>query len=136
MEEQVESDGRPDHLRQIAGCDGNLTQHIKNQADSPRIIATAGLREVQLCDDSQPRGKRLDEDRHQVGREQDEHELVGKSRAPCYVRGPISGIHITNGYKEARAGKGQHFFPERYSGRNANRPVHLGERCHGRWVVI
>ena len=68
MEEQVERDGRPDHLRQIAGGDGNFTQHPQEQAGSPRIIAAAGLREVELRDDAQPRGKRLDQDRHQVGR--------------------------------------------------------------------
>ena len=128
MEKQVERDGRPDHLRQIAGGDGNFTQHPQEQAGAARIIAAAGLRQVELGDDAQPRGKRLNQDRHQIGHEEDEDELVGKARPARDIRGPVSRVHVPDCDQKARPGKRQHFLPEGRTRGDAYGPMNLRQR--------
>ena len=102
MEEQVQGDGRSDHLRQIAGGDGNLAQHPKEQAGPSRIITAASLRQIELGDDAEARGKRLNQNRHEIGHEENEDELIGKARPARDIRRPVSRVHVADRHEKAR----------------------------------
>ena len=55
VEQQVEPDGRAEHLGQVAGGDGDFAQHPEREVDGARVGFAAGLRQVAAADDAQPR---------------------------------------------------------------------------------
>ena len=53
-EEQLQADGGAQHLRQVAGGDGDLAQDPQSAETCARIGFAAGLGQVQAGDDSEP----------------------------------------------------------------------------------
>ena len=78
----------------IAGGDGNLAQYPEEQAGAAGIITAASLRQIELGDDAEARGKRLNQNRHEIGHEENKDELVGKARPACDIRRPVSRVHV------------------------------------------
>ena len=85
-------------------------------------MVAAGLREVATRGDAQPRAQRLEQDGHEVRNEDDRKQRVAELRATGEVRGPVAGVHVTDGDEVTRPGEGEHLAPE------AQRPWH-GDRA-------
>ena len=126
-EQQVQPDGRPQHLRQVAGGDGDLAKHIQRIGHRPRIGFAARLRQVAPPHDAQPRAQRLQQDRHQVRHHQHPQQLVAEARPALQVRGPVARVHVAHAYQVGRPREGEHAAPDRDVLRPYAR-VHFRER--------
>ena len=128
VEQQVEPDGRAQHLGQVAGGDGDFAQHPQRQGDAPRIGFAAGLRQVAAGDDAQARAQGLQQDGHGVGHHQHPEQAVAEARAAFQVGGPVAGVHVADADQVGRPGEGEHAPPERHLGR-ADAGVDVGQRA-------
>ena len=90
----------------------------------------ARLREVAPADDSQTRGKRLQQDRHGVGQHQDPQQLIAEARAAFQVGGPVAGVHVADADQVGGPGEGEHALPEAGMLRG-DAGVDLGQRGGG-----
>ncbi|GCC48585.1 hypothetical protein chiPu_0032838, partial [Chiloscyllium punctatum] len=77
-EQELERDRGADHLGKVAGNDRGLAGEPQQQIHRPRIGRTAGLRQIAIGRDAEPRGKRLQQDRHQVGEQDDRQQRVAE----------------------------------------------------------
>ena len=102
-EQQVQRDGRADHLGQVAGGDGDLAEHPEHEAHGARVVVAAGLRQVAPGRDAQLEGERLQQDRHQVGDQDDAQQRVAEPRAAGEVGGPVARVHVADRHHVARA---------------------------------
>ena len=135
--QQVERHRRADHLGQIAGDDRDLAQQPQRHRDGPRIIVAARLREVAPRHDAEPSAQDLQEDRHQVRREDDPQQTVAELAPTSEIGPPIARVHIADRDQEPRPGKAQPLPPAR-TPRIARRPyleraVRLGQRRRQVW---
>ena len=107
-EEQLQRDGRADHLGQVAGDDRRLAGEPEHQIDRPRVVVAAGLREIAAGDDAEPRGERLQQDRHQVRQQDDGEQRVAELRAAGDVGRPVARVHVADRDHVAGPGEGEH----------------------------
>ncbi len=126
-EQQVERDGGADHFGQVAGGDGDLAEDPQNDGGRPRVAVAAGLGEVAAAGDAEPRGERLQQDRHQVGDHDDAEQRVAEARAAGEVGGPVARVHVADGDQVAGAGKGEQLAPESGAVRDGDRAVDFGQ---------
>ena len=70
-EQKLQGDGRADHLGQVAGDDRHLAHQPQEDTDRPAVMLATGLRQVQPGNDAEPGGERLQQHRHQIGKEND-----------------------------------------------------------------
>ena len=126
-EKQLQRDGRADDLRQIAGGNGQLAQHPEEPHHRPGVMVPAGLRQVAPGGHAQLDAQVLEQDRHEVGQQDDEQERIAKLRAPRQVGGPIPRVHVAHCHQKARPGKRPHLLPERQIPRHRDGAVHLGQ---------
>ena len=122
-EQQIQRDGRADHLGQIAGRDRDLAQQPQHDRRRARVVIAAGLRQIAAAGDAEPRGQRLQQDRHQVRQHDHAEQRVAVPRAAGQVGRPVAGIHVADRDQVARAGKRQHLAPEAAGQRDRHRPV-------------
>ena len=78
----------------------------------PRVVIAAGLREVAAAGDAEPRGERLQQDRHQVREHDDAEQRVAVARAAGEVGRPVAGVHVADGDQVAGAGEREQLPPE------------------------
>ncbi len=115
--EKFQRHRRAENLGKIAGGNGDFADYPKKQTGGARIVLAAGLGQVTSGSNSELRRERLQKHGHQVADEDDAEKRVAEFRAATDVRGPISGVHVADGDKIARAGKGQNFADPRSAGR-------------------
>jgi hypothetical protein len=124
-EQQLERDGRPEHFSQVAGRDGDLGPDPEQDRGAPRIVSAAGLGQVEAGGDAEPRGERLQQNRHQVRDHDDAEQLVAEARAAGDVRGPVARVHVADRDEVARAGESEELPPESRVDGDRNGPVDL-----------
>ena len=126
-EQQVERDGGAEHLGEVAGGDGDFAEDPQADGGLARVVVAAGLGEVAAAGDAEARGERLQQDRHQVRDHDDAEQRVAEARAAGEVGGPVARVHVADRDEVARAGKGEHLFPESGAVRNGDRAVDFGQ---------
>ena len=113
VEQQVEPDGRADHLGDVGGDDGELRRRPQRIGGPAGVGVTAGLRQVAARGDGEPRAQRLQHDRHDVGDERDKQQRVAELGAARERGGPVARVHVSDrdeiawpqeGREPARAG--------------------------------
>ena len=99
--------------------------------DRPRVAVAAGLREIAAAGDAEPRGQRLQQDRHQVRHHDDAEQRVAVARAAGEVGRPVAGIHVADGDEVARTGEGEELAPEAggRAARQSTRALRAGSCC-------
>src|SRR6266480_3981315 len=83
-------------------------------------MITASLSEISLGRDPEPCAKRLKQDRHQVGKQNDAQECVTKSRSAGEIGRPVARVHVTDRDQITRTGKCEHLPPKSRARRNRN----------------
>ncbi len=101
-EEQIERDRRADHLGEVAGNDRRLAGEPERNVDRARVMRPAGLSEIAIRGDAEPRRERLQQDRHQVREQDDGEQRVAEFRAAGEIGRPIAGVHVADGNEVAR----------------------------------
>ena len=124
-EQQVQRDGRADHLGEIARGNRDLAEQPQHDRRRARVVIAAGLREIAAAGDAEPQRQRLQQDRHQVRQHDHAQQRVAVPRAAGQVGRPVAGIHVADGDQVARAGERQHLAPEAAGQRDRHRPVHF-----------
>ena len=124
-EQQIEGDGRPDDLGQVARRNRDLGQHPEHDGRPARVVGAARLGQVVAGADAQPHGQRLQQDRHQVRQQDDAEQRVAEPGAAGEVGGPVAGIHVADGDEIARAREREQLAPEAGGHRDRHGPVHL-----------
>jgi hypothetical protein len=125
-EQQVERDGGANDLRQIAGGDGDLTEHPEREAGGSREVIAAGLSEVATGDDAEFGGEALQQDRHEVRKQDDAEQRVPELRSSGEVSSPVAGVHVADRDEVSGSGKGEDF-AEPVRMRDRDRPIDLGQ---------
>ena len=126
-EQQLEPDRGADHLGQVAGDNGDLAQQPQRQRDRAGVGVAARGGEVAAGGAAQPRGQRLEHDRHDVGGEHDEQEVVAERRAAGEVGRPVARVHIADRDHVARPGERGEAAPARPGPWHRHRPEHAGQ---------
>ena len=126
-EQQIERDRRADHFGQVAGGDRDLAQHPQHDRGRARVAVAAGLRQIAAAGDAEPRGERLQQDRHQVRQHDHAEQRVAVARAAGEVGRPVAGIHVADGDEVARTGEGEQLAPEAGADRDGDRSVDFGQ---------
>ena len=126
-EQQVQPDGRAEHLGQIAGGDGDFAQPEQDVVDRRRIIVVAGLGQVAAGDKPQPGAEGLKQHGHHVAHQQHPDEPVAELRAALDVGGPIAGVHVADRDEIGRPGKREQP-PPPPAGGDRNRSVNFFQR--------
>ena len=85
----------------------------EGEADGARVVVAARLRQVAAGRDAEPERQRLQQDRHQVGEQDDAQQGVAEPRAAREVGGPVARVHVADGDQVSGAGEGQHLPPPR-----------------------
>ena len=93
-------------------------------------MIVAGLGQIALRGDTEPRAKRLQQNRHQVRKQNDAEQRVTKSRSAGQIGRPVSRIHVTDGYEVSRSGECQNLPPPPFAG-DGNGSVDLDQRWSG-----
>ena len=106
--QQLNTDGHPENLSKISGCNGNLGQQIKSEVHRSWICFPVGLRKVPSPDNPQPRRKALKQQCHQVAHQQDPYQLVAKFASSGQVCGPVARVHVSYTYQVGWSKKGQY----------------------------
>ena len=112
-EQQVQRDGRADYLGQVARRDRDLAQHPQHEADRPRIVVAARLRQIASGGDAELERERLEQNRHQVRQQDDAEQGVAEARPAGQIGGPVARVHVADRHHVARAGERQRLAPER-----------------------
>ena len=102
----------------------------KHETHRAGVVVAARLRQVPTGDDAELESERLEQNRHQVGEQDDAEQRVAEARAAGQVGGPVARIHVANRNHVSRSGEGEHLAPERDSPRHGDRVVRLGETRH------
>ena len=80
-EEKLKPDRRADHLRQVARRNGDLAQNPQKPDHRHRIMVPAGLGQVPSRGHAQLDAQVLEQDRHEVGNQDDAQEQEAEFRA-------------------------------------------------------
>ena len=128
MKQQIQSDGKADHLREVARGDGQLAQYPQEPHRRPRVVVAARLREVAARGDPQLDAQVLQQDRHQVGNHDDGQEAVAEFRPAREVGGPVARVHITHTDHVGRPEKGEPFAPSFAGPGHVDGAVYFAER--------
>src|SRR5882762_2703778 len=83
-------------------------------------MIAARLREIALGSDAEPRAKCLEQDRHQVRKQNDAQQRVTESRAAGQIRRPVSRIHVADGDEITGTGESEELSPKSRAGHNRN----------------
>ena len=125
----LQRDRGADHFREVAGGDGDFAEDPERECEvRRRVMIAAGLREVAAGGDAELGGERLEQDRHEVGDQNDAEQRVAELRAAAEVGGPVAGVHVADGDEVAGPGKCQDFADPRGCVRDGYRTMGLGER--------
>ena len=89
-EQQLQRDGRAEHLGQVARGDRDFAEDPQDDRRPARVRIAARLREIAAAGDAQPRGERLQQDRHQVRQHDDAEQRVAEPRAAGDVGRPVA----------------------------------------------
>ncbi len=103
VKQQVQRNGRADHLGQVAGRNGDLRAHPQRKAHPAPIALVAKLRQVPLRGHAQLQAQALQQNRHQVRRHDDEQQRIAEARAAGDVGGPVAGVHVAHRDQKSRA---------------------------------
>ena len=106
-EDEVEADGRSHDLGDVRGDNCNLCQEPQWYGGPSRISVAACLCKVAARGDGESCTKRLKHDRHDVGDQGDNEQLVSESGAAGDRGRPVSRIHVAHGDEVPRANKGR-----------------------------
>ncbi len=109
--QQLQGDGGADHLGEVAGDDRKLAEKPQGEGHRRGIMVAAGLREIPTGRDAESNGKRLQQDRHEVGKQNDEQQSVAERRAAGDVGRPVARIHVADGDQIARPREGEQAAP-------------------------
>ncbi len=110
-EQEVQGDRRADHFGEVARGDRDLADHPQEKRHRPRVVVTARLGQVATGHDAELGRKALQQNRHQVGQQNDGEECVPEARAPREIGGPVAGIHVADGDEIPGPCKGERFLP-------------------------
>src|SRR6266550_7738399 len=88
------------------------------------MIAT-GLGEIPPGNDAEPRTKRLQENRHQIRKQNDAEQHVAKSGTAGEVGRPVSRIHVTDGDEITGAGEREQLSPKAGVARDRDSAMHF-----------
>ena len=130
-EQELQGDDGSQNLRQVACRDGHLGKDPEHQVEPGRILRPAGLGQVVTRHNPQPRGQRLEEDRHQVGHQEDPDQRIAEPGAPLQVRRPVARVHVAHAHQVRRPKKGEQpaqLLPPSSGKRNINGAVDLLQR--------
>ena len=127
-EQQLQRHRGAKHFRQIASRDRNFAEHPENLRRPPRIMLAASLRQVAPGRDSEFRGKRLEENRHQARNQHRAEKRVPILRAAPQVRRPVSRIHVADRHEVAGPRERDHFSEKGSVGKDGNAAVGLRKR--------
>ena len=94
-------------------------------------MIVASLGQIALCRDAEPRAKRLQQDRHQIRKQNDAEKRVAESRATRQIRRPVPRIHVTDRDQIAGTGESEQLSPKTRARRDQNRAVRFRQarRC-------
>jgi hypothetical protein len=126
VEEEVQRDRRPDHLGEVAGRDRQLGPDPEEDPRAPRVPVPARLGQIATGGDAEPRRERLQQDRQQVGDEDDAEERVPESRAAGEIGRPVARIHVADGDEVSGPRKRKRLSPPSAMHRHA--AVRVGQR--------
>src|SRR5438132_5962049 len=88
------------------------------------MIAT-GLGEISPGNDAEPRTKRLQENRHQIRKQNDAEQHVAKLGTAGEVGRPVSRIHVTDGDEITGAGEREQLSPKAGVARDRDSAMHF-----------
>src|SRR5947207_15910831 len=88
------------------------------------MIAT-GLGEISPGNNAEPRTKRLQQNRHQIRKQNDAEQHVAKLGTAGEVGRPISRIHVTDGDEITRAGEREQLSPKAGVARDRDTAMHF-----------
>ena len=125
-EQQVQRDRRADDFGEVAGGDRDFADHPQKERHRLGVVIAARLREIAAGYDAKLRGQALQQNRHQIGQQDDRQQRVAEARAASKVGRPIAGIHISDGDEVARPRERECFLPPR-AGFDRHGAVHFGE---------
>jgi hypothetical protein len=126
-EEQLQRDRGADHFRQIARGNRHFAEHPQHERDRLGVGIAAGLREIAAAGDAEPRGQRLQQDRHQVRQHDHAEERVAVARAAGEIGRPVARVHVADRDEIAGASEGEHLAPEADAVRDGDRSVNFGQ---------
>ena len=131
-EEQLQRDGRADHLGEVAGDNRQFTEYPQGEGDRWGIVVMAGLREVSPGRHAELHRQRLQQNRQNVRQQNDGQQRVPERRAAGDVGGPVAWIDVADGDQVSGPGEGEHTSPYRSAG-DGHTSVHLRQtrRQHG-----
>src|SRR5215212_834544 len=137
-EQQIEPDGRAEELREVGGHGDDFGQQPERPGQGAGELLPDHLRQAQPGGDTELRGERLHQHRHQVGGEDDPEQQIAILGTGLDVGGEVAGIHVGDRGDERRTEKRQQT-PQSATARGAfqnGRGVLLGRlariaRCGG-----
>ena len=124
---RLQRDRRADHLGEVAGDDRRFAGEPQQEIDGPRIAVAAGLGEIAAGGDAEPGGERLQQDRHQVGEQDDAEQRIAEARAAGEVGRPVARVHIADGDHVARAHEGEQAAEPQAAMRHGDGGIDLGQ---------
>src|SRR5437763_74069 len=86
-------------------------------------MIAARLREIALSGNAEPRAQRLQQNRHQIRKQNDAQQRVAESRTAGQIGRPVSWIHVTDRDEITGTGKREKLSPKSCAGRNRNRAM-------------
>ena len=129
VEQQVEGDRAPQHLRQVAGANGHLAHQPVGPASPVGIPVAAALGEILAGHHAQSGGDHLHEDGHQAGQPDHPQKPVLELRAALQVRSPVAGVHVADADQNRRPDESPPLLPEAgLMVRHLDRTVHSLQR--------
>ena len=127
MEEQIERDGCAEDFGKVAGNNGDFTEEPEGEVDRPGVGFATRLGEVAAGDDSEAGAERLEQDRHEVGHDENPEQAVAEACTAIEIGSPVAGVHVTDADEVGRATEGKDTAENgRVIGEDAR--VNVGER--------
>ncbi len=136
--QQLQRNRGAQHLRKVAGRNGNFTHHPQRDRHRSRIGFPARLRKIASGNNSQFRRQRLQQHRHQVAQQDHAQQRVTESCAAADIGGPVARIHIPDCHQVARPSERQNFLEPAQPGSDWNTAMRFRKRrtrnrkCGGR----
>src|SRR2546423_1947064 len=130
VEDEVERDGRPDYFRQITGRDRYLAGDPQQKASWFRVVVATRLRQIAARDDAKLGSEPLEQNRHQVRRENYAEQGVAELGSAGEVGCPVSRVHVTDRDEVPRSGECEDLSPPAVS-RHGYGAINLDQRGGG-----
>src|SRR5438045_9601800 len=127
VEDEVERDGRPDYFRQITGRDRYLAGDPQQKASWFRVVVATRLRQIAARDDAKLGSEPLEQNRHQVRRENYTEQGVAELGSAGEVGCPVSRVHVTDRDQVPRSGECEDLSPPTVS-RHGYGAINLDQR--------